>query len=177
MDELDPLEDRRGRRPLVSTVLALARVDFAPRHRQPSPASLVVASLVALGGSLGADRLLVALGTHLFPSTRGYSHFAFSDYGTLTTIGVVIASTAWPVVTRISSAPRWLFVRLALVVTAVLLLPDLYIASQGQPGKAVGVLMLMHLAIGVVTYNALVHIAPPRQPEPAPLCPAGPPGG
>jgi hypothetical protein len=42
------------------------------------------------------------------------------------------------------------------------LLPDFYILYQGQPGEAVAVLMVMHLAIAVVTYNGLVRIAPPR---------------
>ena len=44
----------------------------------------------------------------------------------------------------------------------VLLLPDLYILHQGQPARAVAVLMLMHLAIGLITYNVLVHVAPVR---------------
>jgi hypothetical protein len=34
---------------------------------------------------------------------------------------VVIACAAWPVVTRVSSQPRWLFLRLAVAVTVVLL--------------------------------------------------------
>jgi hypothetical protein len=80
-------------------------------------------------------------------------------------IGVVIACVAWPVVTRISSAPRWLFFRLAILVTLVLWLPDLYILAKGQPPKAVVILMLMHLAIAVVTYNALVRIAPVKSAE------------
>jgi len=63
------------------------------------------------------------------------------------------------VVTRISSAPRWLFFRLAVLVTLVLWLPDLYLLDLGQPGRAVAVLMAMHLAIALVTYNSLVHIA------------------
>ena len=58
-------------------------------------------------------------------------------------IGVVIACLAWPVVTRISSAPRWLFFRLAVLVTLVLWLPDLYLEDLGQPGRAVAVLMVM----------------------------------
>ena len=60
---------------------------------------------------------------------------------------------------RISSAPRWLFFRLAVLVTLVLWLPDLYLLDLGQPGRAVAVLMVMHLAIASVTYNCLVHIA------------------
>ena len=77
----------------------------------------------------------------------------------VTVIGVVIACLAWPVVTRISSAPRWLFLRMAVLVTLVLLLPDLYILPNGEPLRAVAVLMVMHLAIAVVTYNCLVRIA------------------
>jgi hypothetical protein len=87
-------------------------------------------------------------------------HFQFSDYAKLTVIGVIIACAAWPVVTRMSSEPRWLFFRMAIGVTLVLWLPDIYILYRGQPGDAVAVLFLMHLAIAVVTYNLLVHLAP-----------------
>ena len=38
------------------------------------------------------------------------------------------------------SAPRWLFFRLAVLVTLVLWLPDLYLLDLGQPGQAVAVL-------------------------------------
>jgi hypothetical protein len=77
-------------------------------------------------------------------------------------IGVIIACVAWPVVTRISSEPRWLFFRMAILVTLVLWLPDVYILYRGQPGEAVAFLFLMHLAIAAVTYNLLVHLAPVR---------------
>jgi hypothetical protein len=147
---------------ILERSLGLLKVDFAPTHRQPSAARLVLATVVALVGSLALDAALVAIGEAAFPSTKGYVHFRFSDYSKLTIIGVVIACAAWPVVTRISSAPRWLFFRLAIVVTLVLFLPDLYILKQSQPAKAVAVLMCMHLAIALVTYNALVHLAPVR---------------
>jgi len=146
----------------VDHLMKLARLDWTPPHRQPSGVRLVIATIVSLLGSLIADGAIVAVGTRVFPTTKGYVHFHFSDYGKLTVIGVLIACAAWPVVTRISSEPRWLFFRLAIVVTLVLLLPDVYILHQGQPGKAVGVLMVMHLAIALVTYNALVRIAPAR---------------
>ena len=68
---------------------------------------------------------------------------------------MVIACAAWPVVTRLSSAPRWLFFRLAVLVTLVLWAPDLYILDLGQPARAVAVLIVMHLAIALVTQ---VHI-------------------
>lgn len=147
----------------MKKLLALAKVDFAPKHQQPTAALVVFATIVALAGSLALDAILVAAGTRIFPSTVGYVHFRFSDYGKLTAIGVLIACTAWPVVTRISSSPRWVFVRMATVVTLVLWLPDLYILVKGQPAKAVAVLMIMHLAIAVVTYNALVRLAPVRR--------------
>ncbi|MGP0029808.1 MAG: DUF6069 family protein [Acidimicrobiales bacterium] len=148
---------------IIDRSLGLAKIDFAPTHRPPSMLRLVMATVVALAGSLLADRLLIAIGTTVFPSTTGYVHFQFHDYAKLTVIGVIIACVAWPVVTRISSDPRWLFFRLAVVVTVVLFLPDLYILAKGQPAKAVGVLMCMHLAIALVTYNALVHLAPVRR--------------
>lgn len=138
------------------------KIDLSPKHRQPSAGRVVLATIVALVGSLVADAALVAIVRAVFPSTEVYVHFQFSDYSKLTVIGVIIACTAWPVVRRISSAPRWLFFRMAVVVTLVLLLPDVYILKQGQPFDGVAVLMCMHLAIAVVTYNALVHLAPVR---------------
>lgn len=122
----------------------------------------MLATAVSLAGSLASDAALVAIGGAAFPSTKGYVHFRFSDYSKLTIIGVVIACVAWPIVTRITSAPRWLFFRLAIVVTLVLFLPDLFILRQGQPAEAVAVLMCMHLAVALVTYNTVVHLAPVR---------------
>jgi uncharacterized membrane protein YraQ (UPF0718 family) len=148
-----------GLPPWLNRVLKLARVDFAPAHRQPSAIRVLVALVVAIAGSLAADALLVLIAAALFPSTKGYVHFQFHDYAKLTIVGVVIACAAWPVVTRVSSAPRWLFFRLAILVTLVLWLPDLYILDLGQPARAVAVLIVMHLAIALVTYNSLVHIA------------------
>ncbi|MGD0700239.1 MAG: hypothetical protein ABSA02_10190 [Trebonia sp.] len=144
----------------LDRVLNFFRVDFAPVHQQPSAVRVVAASVLSIAGSLAADALLVVIGTAIFPATKGYVHFQFSDYAKLTVIGVVIACLAWPIVTRVSSSPRWLFLRMAVLVTLVLWLPDLYILVKGQPAKAVAVLIVMHLAIAVVTYNSLVRIAP-----------------
>jgi hypothetical protein len=154
---------------LIDRSFELLRIDLKPTHGQPSALRVLLASIVALVGSLVADAILVALGKAVFPSTKDYSHFVFSDYGKLTVIGVIVACIGWPIVTRISSSPRWLFFRLAIVVTLVLFLPDLYILKQGQPAKAVAVLMCMHVAIALVTYNALVHLAPigPKGSEPS----------
>lgn len=146
--------------PAIDRGLRYFKVDFAPVPVQPSVARLVMATVVALVGSLAADGLLVALGTRVFPSTKGYVHFQFADYAKLTVIGVVIACIGWPVITRISSVPAWLFLRMAIVVTLVLFLPDLWIFTHGATAQAVSVLLAMHVAIAVVTYNSLVRIAP-----------------
>lgn len=145
---------------MLKQTASIVRVDFSPQHRHPLALRVVLATVASILVSLAADAVLVAAGEAVFPSTKGYAHFQFSDYAKLTIIGVIIACVAWPVVTRVSSAPRWLFFRLAILVTLVLLLPDFYILYKGQPGVAVAVLMVMHLAIAVVTYNFLVRGAP-----------------
>ena len=145
---------------IIDRSLGLVKVDFAPTHGQPSMLRVAVATVASLGLSLAADVALVAIGTAVFPGAKGYVHFQFHDYAKLTVVGIIVACAAWPVVTRVSSAPRWLFFRLAILVTLILWVPDLYILDRGQPPHAVGVLMVMHLAIALVTYNVLVHVAP-----------------
>lgn len=145
---------------MIEDLFSLVRIDLSPPHRQPSTVRLVLATVLSVAVSLVADAMLVAIGEAIFPGTKGYVHFQFSDYGKLTVIGVLVACLAWPAVTRVCAAPRWLFLRLAFLVTLVLWLPDLYILGMGQPPKAVAVLMAMHLAIALVTYNLLVRVAP-----------------
>jgi hypothetical protein len=146
--------------PVLDRAMSLARVDLSPRHRAPHPAAVAGGTVLSVGLCLLADALLAKAGTALFPSTRGYAHFQFADYAKLTIIGVVIACLAWPVVVRLTSDPRWVYARLAVLVTVVLLLPDLYIWLTGQPGRAVLVLAAMHLGIALITYNVLVRVAP-----------------
>lgn len=160
MPETSTRTSESDRTHLIDRALKLARVDFPPERRLPPRTWLAVATVTSIVGSLAADVLLVAVGTTLFPATQGYVHFRFSDYGKLTVVGVIFACVAWPIVTWISSRPKWLFLRLAVLVTVFLWLPDLFILFNGQSARAVAVLMVMHLAIAVVTYNALVHIAP-----------------
>ena len=147
---------------VLEKVMSLVRLDFAPNHRQPAGALVLLATVVSIAGSLLADALIVVVAQALVPSVRGYEHFQFGDYAKLTIIGVIIACVAWPVTTRITSQPRWMFFRMAVLVTLVLWLPDVYILVKGQPGKAVAFLFLMHVGIALVTYNALVRLAPVR---------------
>jgi Family of unknown function (DUF6069) len=145
---------------VTQRLLSWARVEYPVAHRPPAWWRVALATVLSVAGSLAADAALVFIGTRLFPATKGYVHFAFGDYAKLTVLGVLIACAAWPVVARLCSAPRWLFFRLAIVVTLVLFAPDLYIWHQGQPAQAVLVLMSMHVAIALVTYSVLVRLAP-----------------
>ncbi len=152
----------------IDRYVVKAKIDLAPNHRQPSFSRIVIATVLSVAGSLLADAALVAIGTSVFPATKGYVHFQFHDYAKLTVIGVIVACAVWPVVTRVSSAPPWIFLRLAVLVTFVLLLPDVWILAKGQPPTAVAVLMVMHLAIAVITYNLLIHVAAVRTCDPFP---------
>jgi hypothetical protein len=147
---------------LIDRSLAIARVDWTPSHRQPSVRRLAVAAVIAMAGSLAADVVLVAIGTHLFPGTAGYEHFRFDDYAKLTILGVLIGAAGWPVVTQISSAPRWLYGWLTVLISLALFLPDLWLLIRGQPLTAVVVLMAMHVAIAVIIYFTMVVVAPIR---------------
>ena len=79
-----------------SASLAWARIDFSPPHRPPAWWRLALATVLSVVLSLAADAALVAIGTRLFPSTKGYVHFQFHDYAKLTVVGVLIACAAWP---------------------------------------------------------------------------------
>ena len=149
--------------PVLDRAMELAHVDLSPRHRVPSAIAVAVATVASLVLCLLADWLLAKAAVAIFPATKGYVHFRFSDYSKLTIIGVIIACIAWPIVARVTSDPRWVFFRLAILVTIVLLLPDLYIWVKGQSGQAVLFLACMHLAIALITYNVLVHVAPVRE--------------
>lgn len=151
--------------PSWERTLARLHVDVHGSQPGPSPVLVIVATVVAVAGSLVADALLVHLGQHVYPRVRHYGHFHFSDYGKLTVIGVLVACAGWPLVARFSTAPRRVFGWLAVLVTVVLFAPDAYIyVVQKQPGEGVFVLIWMHVAIAIVTYVALVTIAPPRAP-------------
>jgi hypothetical protein len=145
---------------MLQKALNLFHVDFAPAHGQPTGARMALATIVSLVGSLLADALIVVFAQAAVPAAKGYQHFQFADYSKLTIVGVLIACAAWPITTRITSTPRWLFFRMAVLVTLVLFLPDFYILAMGQPAKAVAFLFVMHVAIALVTYYSLVLLAP-----------------
>lgn len=138
-------------------------LDFPGGGHQPSAIRWVAATMVAVVGSIAACAALAALGVALFPSTAGYEHFRFADYTKLTVIGVVLACVAWPIVTWFSTRAWKPFLVLTVLVTLGGLAPDAWILYKGQPADAVGVLVVMHIALALVTYPALVLIAPQRK--------------
>lgn len=142
---------------LIERALARWRIDMKPAREQPSEGRFLAVSVLAIVASLAADAAIVTIAEHLNPAIKNYSHFRFSDYGTLTVVGVFCACVAWSVVRHVSSSPRWVFFRLAILVTLVLWIPDLYLLSKHEPTSAVAVLMIMHLAVALVTYNVLVR--------------------
>jgi hypothetical protein len=144
---------------LIERTLARCRIDRKPSSEQPSEGRFFVVAVLAMLGSLAADAVIVAIAGHLDHSIKNYPHFRFGDYGTLTVVGVFCACVAWTVVRHVSSSPRWVFFRLAVLVTVVLWIPDLYLFTKHEPAAAVTALMIMHLAVALVTYNLLVRCA------------------
>jgi hypothetical protein len=124
---------------------------------------VVAAGLIAAAASLVADVALASIGQAAFAVPASFGKFSFGTYALLTVLGVAGATATWAAVTRLSSRPRWLLTRLAALVTALLLIPDfLLLGTPGNPAGPVVILMLMHLAIAVIAYTALVKIAPAR---------------
>lgn len=141
---------------------AYLHLDFPWGSAQPGPIRFIAAAIIAVAGSVLACWILAEVAVIAMPSTAAYEHFQFTDYTRLTVIGVVVASVAWPLTTLLSSQARRLFLWLAVIMTVVSLAPDAWIIHQGQPLRAVFVLMLMHFALAFVTYPVLVFGAPQR---------------
>jgi len=142
-------------------VLNAFDIDFAPK-RPPATSMVAVATCVAIVLSLVADWLLAKIGVAVYPDQRHYQHFQFGDYAKLTVIGILGAGVAWPIVARISSKAKRLYLKLEVIVVLVTFLPDVAIWWLGQPATAVFVLVWMHLAIAFITYPVMVMLAPVR---------------
>lgn len=146
---------------LVSRLQARTNVDLRRVSDRPALARIVMAGVISLVASLVADAFLVAVGRGLFHRSGGFGPFHASAYVPLTVLGVVGATVGWAVLLQVTSRPRWVLLRAAIVVTVVLLVPDVNLLPT-NPGGPVATLMVMHLAIAVVTYAALRGMAPAR---------------
>jgi hypothetical protein len=116
----------------------------------------VGASLVAC---FGLARVAIARD----PTLAGYGHFQFADYGRLTVIGVIGACIGWPLVAWFTTTARRLYLWLAIAVTVVGLAPDVWILHLGQPAAGVATLVAMHFALAIITFPAMVYLAPQRR--------------
>ncbi len=133
----------------------------APKAAAPRLGRLVAAGLAAVAVSLLADIVLAAIGQAAFTVPAGFGKFGFGSYSLLPVAGITGATATWWAVTRLSSQPRWLLTRLAALATALFLIPDfLLLGTPGNPGGPVVILMLMRLAAALITYTALIKIAP-----------------
>jgi hypothetical protein len=141
---------------------ALLHLDVPWGSAQPRLWRWIVATIVAVALSIAACAALAAIGIALVPSTAGYEHYQFEDYARLTIIGVLGASVGWPLATLLTTRARRLYLWLAIIVTVISFAPDAWILRGGQPAPAVADLAVMHVAVAVVTYLAMVLIAPQR---------------
>ncbi len=130
-----------------------------PGH--PPLARLAAAGAAAVAGSLLVTWALARAGLALFTVPAVFDKLRFATYAPLTVLGVVGAVIAWALVSRYSPSPVRLLGRLAVLVTVLLLVPDVLLLPQAdEPAGPVVMLMIMHIAIAVVSYLALVRLAP-----------------
>jgi hypothetical protein len=142
---------------------ALIRADLPGRRGTPHASRFVIAAVAAVLLSLLACAAVAAVTIALVPSVGGYEHLRFHDWAKLTVVGIVLASLGWPLAGALWSRARVPFLILTALVTVVSFAPDLWIWRQGQPTAGVLALLVMHVAVAVVTYPALVLIAPRRR--------------
>jgi hypothetical protein len=141
---------------------AFLRLDLPRGRTQPSPWRWVLATAVAIGASLLACFGLAHLAVAWDPSLSGYGHFAFGDYARLTVIGVFGACVGWPLACWFSSQASRLYLWVAIAVTLVSLAPDAWILHLGQPAAGVATLAVMHFALAIITFPAMVFLSPQR---------------
>jgi len=129
----------------------------------PARRRVLAAGLAAAAVSLAADVVLATIGQAAFTVPASFGKFGFGTYALPTMAGVAGATATWAAVTRLSSRPNWLLTRLAALVTAMFLIPDfLLVGTPGNPTGPVTILMLMRLATALITYTALIKVAPVR---------------
>jgi hypothetical protein len=138
------------------------RLDLPRGTAQPPVWRWILATILAVCASLLACLGLAHLAIILDPALAGYGHFRFGDYSRLTIIGVIVACVGWPVVTWFTTSARRLYLWFAIAVTVVSLAPDVWILHLGQPTVGVATLIVMHFALAVVTFPAMVFLAPQR---------------
>ncbi|HEY4266553.1 MAG TPA: hypothetical protein VGM94_00030 [Galbitalea sp.] len=141
---------------------AFLRLDLPRGAARPSAWRWVLGTAIAVGASLLACFGLAWIAVAVSPGLAGYGHFQFGDYSKLTIVGVIVACIGWPTITWFTTQARRLYLWLAIAATVVSLAPDAWIFHLGQPPLGVATLVVMHFALAVITYPAMVFIAPQR---------------
>lgn len=147
----------------VRKLATALRADLPGVAGMPNLWRFLLATVLAVVLSLLACAAVAAVTLAAVPSLGGYEHLQWRDWTKLTVIGIVLASLGWPVACAIWSRARRPFLVLTVLVTVVSLAPDVWILWQGQPAGGVLALVVMHIAVAVVTYPALVLVAPQRR--------------
>lgn len=146
---------------LIGQAMQLTRLDLRPHRRRPSLGRCAVGIILGVALSLFVNWLIVGAAEALFPSTRGFPHFQFEDYARLTVVGAFIACLGWPVLTRVSSSPLFVYLWIAVLGTLILWLPDVYIlVVLHEPAPAVAVLAVMHLVVPLASVLTMISVAP-----------------
>src|SRR5271169_2845899 len=86
----------------------------------PSGRRVTLVTALSAIASVVVNAALVWLATAFDPAIQHFSHFRFSDYGTLTVIGVAGAGVAWYLSAHNLATPRRTFFRIAVVAMLVL---------------------------------------------------------
>jgi hypothetical protein len=155
--EFDP---RRPSAATWSRITAFLGVDWPKRAHQPRPIEFVMASIVAISGSLIACIVVVTLTSRWFPLALKNSHMQFADYYVPIIVTVAIGCAAWPVVTWISSRGRRLFLCVGIAVVVLIVALDVWIFDANRPVATAAIMVAMHLGVALVTYLSLVFLAP-----------------
>jgi hypothetical protein len=154
----DMTTDTAADRALVRRALNVIHLDLRVLSDLPAAVRIILAGGVAAVGSLIADVILVALGKAAF-NPISFGPFHASAWVPLTILGVAGATVGWGILVHLTSEPRWVVFRAAVLVTLVLLLPDVGLLPSNPTGPVL-TLMAMHIAIAVITTVALLRISP-----------------
>ncbi|MGN6444070.1 hypothetical protein [Amnibacterium sp.] len=147
----------------TSSLARLLRADLPGLAGTPTLVRFLIAAVVSIALSLAACAAVAAATIAIDPALASYGHLQAPDWTKLTVIGIGLASLGWPVAGAIWSRARVPFLLLTVIVTVVSFAPDFWILRGGQPAGGVLSLIVMHVAVAVVTYPALVLIAPQRR--------------
>jgi hypothetical protein len=146
----------------------VTRLDLRPLHPPPSLGRIALAGVLSAVASVVACVILSEAGKALLSPPASFDKFTPPGYIVLTVLGVAAATVGWAILVRMTSQPRWCLTVAAVLVTIVLLLPDVAILPQ-DPTSDVVVLMIEHVAIAIITTWLLLRVSPPgTRPSPAP---------